>query len=301
MKNPKPYILLLTSRPDSWAATRLREAARLVNVSLRAFDSNKSFLEIKSDGGIVRFNGREVSLPLSIIPRLGPANQINSLTVLAQFESIGVPVCNGSYSADLAHDTYRTLLALKKAGVQIPHTARLISIKDLKNARKIIPGPPWILKTYTGAMGIGTMLIHKTDQLEALAATLWALGQPVLLQEYLSPVAGATNSDIRSLVVGKSVIGAIRRSAGLGEFRTNVHQGGRPDPVKLSKQEIKLAIKVTNAVGLNIAGVDWIETENGPVVLEVNATPGFQGFECATGIDAARAMVEYAMSLKFGD
>jgi ribosomal protein S6--L-glutamate ligase len=216
--------------------------------------------------------------------------------MLGHLEQSGVQSCNSSDAINTARDTLRTLTILKNAGLSVPRTARLLSIKDLRLAQKSIPGPPWILKTFTGAMGIGTMRVMAPDQLEAVAATIWALRQPILLQEFI-PSADRTAADMRALVVDGKIIGAIRRRAARGEFRANVHRGGKPEPVLISRKDADLALKAARAMRLGITGVDWIESERGPVFLEVNATPGFKGFESATGIDAAGAMIDYAAKL----
>jgi len=292
----KPYLLLLTARSTGWAAGRFRRAAKDRGIAIRTLDPADVMLETGSDTGSVMIAGRRLSAPIAVIPRFGPGNYENGLALLSQLEASGIPTCNPGYAIALARDTYRTLLELRNAGLRIPKTARVLSIRDLKPARGIVPGPPWILKTFTGAMGIGTMLVRDVDQLEALAATLWALGQPILMQEYVYSSSGKSD-DIRALVVGGKVLGAIQRLAPSGGYRANVHQGGTPQEIRLSRREKTIALKAAKAVGLNMAGVDWIETVNGPVLLEVNATPGFQGFESATGIDAAGAMVDYSLRL----
>ena len=261
---------------------------------MRGADPSKAMLVAGTDSESIRFHSRRITRPLAVLPRPGPGNYEDALMVLAHYESIGVPVCNTSRAIALARDTYLSLLEFRKAGLPIPHTARLLSIKDLRIAYKQIPGPPWILKTFTGAMGIGTMLAWQKDQLEAVAATLWALGQPILMQEYIR-TPDEHSADIRALVTGGKVIGAIRRSAPAGEFRANVHRGGIPEAIKPNREQKKIAIAAANAIGLDIAGIDWIETKDGPVVMEANATPGFQGFESATGIDVAGAMIDFAI------
>lgn len=224
---------------------------------------------------------------------MGPGNYENSLALLGHLETAGVPVCNSRTAIETARDTYKTLLCLQKHGFKVPQTARIVSMKDLPVARKKIPGPPWILKTFTGAMGIGTMLVTNVDQLEGISATLWALGQPVLMQEFVHSIEN-TATDVRALVIGKKVLGAIQRRAMQGEFRANVHRGGKAVIVDLKKSDRSLALGAARAVGLEIAGIDWIVTKDGPVILELNATPGFRGFESATGIDVAAAIVEFA-------
>ena len=251
-------------------------------------------LETGPDSDSIRFNSRKIGRPVAVLPRLGPGNYENGLMIVAHFESIGVPVCNTSESIALARDTYLSLLAFKEAHLRTPRTARLLSLKDLKIAYRIIPGPPWILKTFTGAMGIGTMLLWRKDQLEAVAATLWALGQPILMQEFVRTSSDRI-ADIRALVIGGKVVGAIRRSASAGEFRANVHRGGIPEAIKLGGKEERIARKAAEAISLDIAGIDWIETGEGPVLMEANATPGFQGFESATGVDVAALIVDFAV------
>jgi ribosomal protein S6--L-glutamate ligase len=296
MAKPAPYILHLTARPRGWGAKRFREASSKKNIKIRTADPARAMLEIGRGTGSVRINSRKFTTPSVVLPRFGPGNYENGLAMLAHLEASGIPVCNSSHSIALARDTYRTLHELQKAGLVVPVTARILSIKDLRIAIKSIPGPPWILKTFTGAMGIGTMLVHKKDQVEAIAATLWALKQPILMQEFIKSVC-AGSFDTRVLIVGGKVLGAIRRSAAIGEFRANVHRGGTPEPASLTKKENRLALKAARVIGLDVAGVDWLETPDGPVFLEVNATPGFQGFESATGIDVAGACIDFAWSL----
>ncbi len=293
MASTQPYVLVLTARSSGWGTARLREAAKARKIQIRTHDPSKAMLEIGSEPSI-RFHARNIPMPAVVLPRLGPGHYENGIAVLRQFEAMGVPVVNRADAIQLARDTYQSLLALRNAGLPVPMTSRILTMKDLKIARKHVPGPPWILKTFTGSMGIGTMLVHKVDQLEAVAATLWALHQPILLQEHI-PSRDTTISDIRTLIVGKQILSAIRRSATGGEFRANVHRGGTPTQVDLSRREMLLALKAATVSGLDIAGVDWIETVNGPVLLEVNATPGFQGFESATGIDVAGAMLDHAL------
>lgn len=296
MQGHKPYILHLTSRPDGWGAKRLREAARESGIHTRSADPHRTMLEISGDGDCARVHGRRIPRPSVVLPRLGPGNYEDGLAAIGHFEAVGIPVVNSAHAIGIARDTYQTLLKLKAAGLKVPSTARIISMKALRAAKKSIPGPPWILKTFTGAMGIGTMLIHKTDQLEAVAATLWALKQPMLLQEFIHPGNPEYVADYRAFVIGGEIIGIIRRTAGEGEFRANVHRGGTPERVVPSHKHERIAKRAAKAIGLELAGVDWIETADGPVVLEANATPGFQGFEDATGINVARAIIEYARS-----
>lgn len=292
----QPYILLLTSRPDGWPAVRLRSAARELDVPLRTANPDLMCLEIISGNLRVRYAGRLLPEPAVVLPRLGPGNYDTGLPALEHFESMGIPVINRAASTALARDTYSSLLALSRSGLKVPSTARMLSIKDLVKARKIIPGPPWILKTFTGTMGIGTMKVNAVDQLEAVAATIWALNQPILMQEFLHS-STHDYTDTRAFIVGGRVIGAIQRHAGTGEYRANIHKGATSEQVRLSYSQKEFALKAAGAIGLDIAGVDWIDTDDGPVVLEVNATPGFQGFEQSTGIDVARDIIIFAVKL----
>jgi ribosomal protein S6--L-glutamate ligase len=293
MADPKPYILVLTARASGWGNARLREAAKSRTIGIRTHDPSKALLEVGAELSI-RFHSRRIPMPAVVLPRLGPGHYENGFAVLRQFEAMGVPIINNADAIQLARDKYFSLLNLQRAGLRVPITMRILSMKDLKAARKEIKGPPWILKTFTGSMGIGTMLVEKSDQLEAVAATLWALHQPMLLQEYIRP-GDATISDIRTLIIGNRILSAIRRSATRGEFRANVHRGGTPTVASLTKRERDLALKAAKVSGLEIVGVDWIESADGPVILEVNATPGFQGFEAATGIDVAGEIIDFAV------
>jgi ribosomal protein S6--L-glutamate ligase len=296
MVKNKPYILLVTSRPDGWPSRRLRDSARKLRFSLKTINPSNVSLEIDSGEFRLRNMTRLFPMPNVVIPRLGPGNYETGLPLVRQFESAGIPVINSADSIALARETFSTLQILAKNGINTPRTAYLLSMKDLKNIRKFIPGPPWIVKTFTGAMGIGTMRADAVDQLEAISATIWATRNPILVQEFLETGSNA-HSDTRAFVINGKVVASMTRTAKKGEFRANVHMGGASESKKLSMDEKSIAVKAALAVGLDVAGVDWIESNGKKYVLEVNATPGFQGLEEATGVDIGRKIISFASKL----
>ncbi|MEA3165268.1 MAG: ribosomal protein S6--L-glutamate ligase, partial [Thermoplasmata archaeon] len=211
--------------------------------------------------------------------------------VVNQFEVMEVPVINTSRAIQHARDKLLSLQLLTRANVDLPRTAVIRTTEDLDEAIEQVGGIPCVLKLLKGTQGIGVMLAESREGLESILQAFWSLDHIVLLQEFIAESKG---KDVRAFVVGDKVVGAMRREAKIGDFRSNIHRGGTGRAVKLSKEVEESVLEATRALGLQVAGVDYLESRDGPKVIEVNASPGFEGLEQATEKDIAGEVVRYA-------
>jgi ribosomal protein S6--L-glutamate ligase len=226
-----------------------------------------------------------------VLPRIGNSITDYGLAVVNQFDMMGVPVVNMSYAIARSRDKLRSLQFLSRHDIDIPKTVMARGPAQLETALRIVGGPPVVLKLIQGTQGIGVMLAETTEALDSILHTLWSLGQNILIQEFISESRGR---DIRALVLGDRVVAAMRRTARVGDFRSNIHRGGSGKVIRLPVEFERVALESARIMGLHLAGVDMLESKSGPKVIEINSSPGFEGLEKATGIDIARAIVEYA-------
>jgi ribosomal protein S6--L-glutamate ligase len=229
-----------------------------------------------------------------VIPRIGASITGYGLAVVNQFDMMGVAVLNNSVPIARSRDKLRCLQLLARFGVDIPRTVMARDRSNIPRLLKDVGGLPAIVKLIRGTQGVGVMLASTLSELEGILATFSDLGQDIVLQEFISESRGR---DIRALVVGERVVAAMRRRAKRGEFRSNLHRGGRGKAVKLPKAYREAAVTAVRIVGLEVAGVDILETRDGPKVMEVNSSPGFEGLERATGFDIAGAIIDHALAL----
>ncbi|HUR24879.1 MAG TPA: RimK family alpha-L-glutamate ligase [Candidatus Thermoplasmatota archaeon] len=226
-----------------------------------------------------------------VVPRIGTTVTEVGCAVVNQFEVMGVPVINTARAIQHARDKLLSLQLLTRANVDLPRTAVIRSTEDLDEAIEQVGGIPCVLKLLKGTQGIGVMLAESREGLESILQAFWSLDHIVLLQEFIAESKG---KDVRAFVVGDKVVGAMRREAKIGEFRSNIHRGGTGTGIKLSREVEEHVLAATRALGLQVGGVDYLESKEGPKVIEVNASPGFQGLEQATGKDIAAEVVRYA-------
>jgi ribosomal protein S6--L-glutamate ligase len=226
-----------------------------------------------------------------VVPRIGTTVTEVGCAVVNQFEVMEVPVVNTARAIQHARDKLLSLQLLTRANVDLPRTAVIRSTEDLDEAIEQVGGIPCVLKLLKGTQGIGVMLAESREGLESILQAFWSLDHIVLLQEFIAESKG---KDVRAFVVGDKVVGAMRREAKIGDFRSNIHRGGTGRGLKLSKEVEEHVLAATRAMGLQVAGVDYLESRDGPKVIEVNASPGFQGLEQATGKDIAVEVVRYA-------
>ena len=228
-----------------------------------------------------------------VLPRIGASITEYGLAVVRQFSLMGIPVINNSVPIARSRDKLRSLQLLALHGIDIPRTVMARSPAQIERALQAVGGPPVVIKLIQGTQGVGVMLAETLPALEAILDTLWGLGQNILIQEF---VAESKGRDVRVLVVGGQVVAAMRRTARVGEFRSNIHRGGAGKSIRLEPEYEKVAVKATEVMGLQVAGVDLLESKEGPRVIEINSSPGFEGLEAATGRNIAMEILSYALA-----
>lgn len=289
-------LLFLTREPRLYSMRRFEQVCRKEGHMLSTLDVLACNLVLHPKDPQLWYAGDpvrpdEVDV---VVPRVGTTVTDVGCAVVNQFEVMGVPVVNTARAIQRARDKLLSLQLLTRAGVDLPRTAVIRSTADLDEAIDQVGGIPCVLKLLKGTQGIGVMLAESREGLESILQAFWSLDHIVLVQEF---VAESKGKDVRAFVVGDRVVGAMRREAKIGEFRSNIHRGGTGRSVKLSKDTEEHVLAATRTLGLQVAGVDYLESKDGPKVIEVNASPGFQGLEQATGKDIAGEIVRYAVQL----
>jgi len=226
----------------------------------------------------------------AILPRIGASITEYGLAVVKQFETLGMYSVNGSRSIAESRDKMRCLQILTEAGLQVPRTVLTRNVRELKAAVDAVQGLPVVLKVLQGTQGVGVMLVHTPVSLASVVDTLRGLKQDVILQQFIAEGAG---KDYRAFVVGDQVVAAMMRTAPAGEFRSNIHRGARGKFFQLPKDYERAAIRAAKVLGLGVAGVDIMESHSGPLILEVNSSPGFEGIEKVTGLNVAGMIISY--------
>jgi ribosomal protein S6--L-glutamate ligase len=226
-----------------------------------------------------------------VIPRIGASITNYGLAVVRQFDMMGVPVLNGAVAIARSRDKLRAMQLLTKKNIDVPKTVCARTPDSVELALSFVGGCPAIVKLQQGAQGIGTMIAETPQAVTSLLETLWAMGQDIILQEYIAESKG---KDYRAIVVGGRVIAAMRRQAKAGEFRSNLHRGGLGVRVDMDKRYAQTAALAVKVMGLEVAGVDMLESRAGPKILEINSSPGLEGIERTSGVDVAGAIIAHA-------
>jgi ribosomal protein S6--L-glutamate ligase len=225
-----------------------------------------------------------------VIPRIGASVTHYGLAVLRQFEMQGIFPLNESVAIGRSRDKLRALQLLARAGVGLPATAFAHGPRKAEDVVMEVGGAPVVIKLLEGTQGMGVILAETEASAKSIIEAFSAANVNILVQEYVREAAG---SDVRALVIGNRVVAAMKRTGRKGEFRANLHRGGKAEAVELTAEEIATAIRSAEALGLNVCGVDMLRATRGPLVLEVNSSPGIEGMENATGVDVAGAMIEF--------
>jgi len=284
-------LLILSRSPALYSTSRLVLAARARGHVATVADP-LDFHIVVSRGRPSMFLGNQVVPEADIvIPRIGASITNYGLAVVRQFDMMGVPVLNTSVAIARSRDKLRSIQLLTKKDIDVPKTVCARTPDSVELALSFVGGTPAIVKLQQGAQGIGTMIAETPQAVTSLLETLWAMGQDIILQEYIAESKGR---DYRAIVVGGRVIAAMRRQAKKGEFRSNLHRGGHGVSVTLDKRYRLAAVAATKVMGLEVAGVDMLEGKNGPKILEINSSPGLEGIERASGIDVAGAIITQA-------
>lgn len=291
---PRRRLLVLSRNPKLYSTRRLLQAAEGRGHALDVVDTLACTIVVETGRPLVIADGRELDGYDVVIPRIGASITSYGLAVVGQFERMGIPVANGADAIQSSRDKLKALQLLAAAGIAVPRTVMARKDADVKDAVRRVGGLPAIVKLTQGTQGIGVMIAHSMAEIGSILDTMWDLGQEIILQEF---VAESKGRDVRVLVVGGEAVGAMRRTARKGEFRSNLHRGGEGERIVLKPGYADCAVRAAHVLGLEVAGVDLLEAEGGPLVMEVNSSPGFEGLEAATKVDVAGLVVEHAARL----
>lgn len=283
-------IVILARNATLYSHQRLVEAGQERGHTMRVLDTARCYMNISSDSAIHYHGGECITSVDAIIPRIGASITFYGTAVVRHFESQGIYSVNSSVAIARSRDKLRSLQLLSQKSIPLPTTGFASSPEDTEDLIKMVGGAPLIVKLLEGTQGKGIVLAETKTAAKSVINAFKHLQENILVQEFIKEAQGC---DLRCFVVGDKCVAAYKRVATPGEFRANLHLGGAAMPVKLSSEERKLAIKAANAMGLNVAGVDLIRSARGPLVLEVNSSPGLLGVETATEQDVATAIIKF--------
>jgi ribosomal protein S6--L-glutamate ligase len=286
-------IGILARGKENYSIKRLHRAANRMGHVVTLMDPFDCYLHIGCKGHAIYHRRRPVDNLDVVIPRLGAATARYGLTVVEHFEWVGVPLVNSAKAIDDARNKFRSLRILESHGIPVPPTFTVGSTEFLEHSARRTGNYPFIAKPFEGTQGRGIMLLDTPLALSSTIGAMCDLYKDYIIQSFIEEAAGR---DIRALVIGGELICAMQRIARDGEFRANIHRGAVGIMIELKTEYAEIALKAADAMQLGISGVDILETKKGPVVIEVNPSPGFEGLEAATGMDIARKMIEYAVS-----
>lgn len=285
-------IAVLSRNKNLYSTKRLMEAGETRGHEMLLLDHMKCVLVIEQGRPHIYYNGKEVLDVNAVIPRIGASATFYGTAVVRQFEMMKIFTAVESQALVRSRDKLRSLQILARAGIGIPKTAFASSPhdKDINSVIDTIGGAPCVVKLLEGTQGIGVLLAENHKAAKSVIEAFLKLEANILVQEFIKESKGA---DVRAFVVDGQVVGAMKRQAKEGEFRSNLHRGGTASLIKLTAEERSTAIKAAKKLGLGIAGVDLLQSDRGPLVMEVNSSPGLEGIEGATGVDIAGKIIEY--------
>lgn len=289
-------IAILSKGPSNfkkrrlYTASRLAEAAQERGHTPRLLSHARCYMGMEQGIPNVHYRGKELPKIDAVIPRLGPSDISYGSAVVRQFEMRDVYSLTRSIALVRSRDKLRSLQLLSRAGIDIPKTAIANRTTDINDLVELVGGTPLIVKLVESTHGQGVVLAETKKAAKSVIQAFYSINQPILVQEFIAEAGGA---DIRALVVGGRVVGAMQRQGLDEEFRSNIHQGGSGEKVKLDRDERRIAVKAAKQLGLDVAGVDLVRSKRGPLVIEVNPSPGLEGIERATGRDIASKIIQH--------
>ncbi|PHQ58621.1 MAG: 30S ribosomal protein S6--L-glutamate ligase [Porticoccus sp.] len=283
-------IAILSRNADLYSTRRLKEAAIERGHEVRIIDVLKCYMNINIQNPSIHVKGVELPPFDVVIPRIGASVTTYGTAVLRQFEMMGVYPLNESVAITRSRDKLRSLQLLSRKGIGLPVTGYANKPSDIPDLIDMVGGPPLVVKLLEGTQGIGVVMAETRKAAESVIEAFMGLKADIMVQEYISESGGA---DIRCLVIGDKVVAAMQRQAQPGEFRSNLHRGGTATLARLSPAERSTAVRAAKTMGLNVAGVDILRSNHGPLVMEVNSSPGLEGIETATGKDVAGNIIQF--------
>ena len=283
-------IAILSRNSSLYSTRRLKEAAEEHGHTVRILDYLRCVIDIASHRPAIVYGGERLEDIDAIVPRIGASHTFYGTAVVRQFEMMGVYPSVESQGISRSRDKLRALQLLAAEGVGLPVTSFAHSTKDIDGLVSLVGGSPLVVKLLEGTQGMGVVLAETKKAAESVIGAFMQLDANILVQEFIKEANG---SDIRAFVVGNRVVAAMERTAAPGEFRSNVHRGGKAVRARLTPEERATAKRAAKILGLSIAGVDLMRSNHGPVVLEVNSSPGLEGIENATNIDVAGKVIDH--------
>jgi ribosomal protein S6--L-glutamate ligase len=284
------HIAILSRNKNLHSIRRLLKECRARRVQCDIINPLDCQLIVDNKESRIMVGNRLLPAYDAVLPRIGASITDYGLAVVQQFEAMGIYTVNGCRSIAQSRDKMTCLQILAGAGLKVPRTVLTRSRRSLESAVGAVNGLPTILKVLQGTQGVGVMLMHTPISLGSVFDTLRGLDQDLIIQQFIAEAAGR---DFRAFVVGDKVVAAMMRTAPEGEFRSNIHRGGEGRLVKLKPGVERAAVRAARVLGLEVAGVDLMESDHGPLVIEVNSSPGFEGIEKATGLNIAGMIVQH--------
>ena len=286
-------ILILSRNKNLYSTRRIFNAGINRGHEVRVVDYLRCYMNITSRKPTVYYGGESLGKADAVIPRIGASQTFYGTAVVRQFETMGSYCVNSSEAITASRDKLKSLQILAQAGINMPITGFASHTMDIEGVIEKVGSVPLVMKLLQGTQGQGIVLAETRKAAESVMSAFRQLEADILVQEFIKESSG---TDIRALVVGDNVVAAMRRVAPEGEFRSNVHRGGRTEQIILNQEEEKIAVEAASVLGLRIAGVDLMRSKRGPLVLEVNSSPGLEGIEASSGVDVAGNIVRFIES-----
>ena len=283
-------IAILSRKRALYSTRRLVEAAQQQGHEVQVIDTLRCYMNITSHKPEIHYRGENLTGFDAVIPRIGASITFYGTAVVRQFEMMGVFSLNESVAIARSRDKLRSLQLLSRKGIGLPVSGFAHSPDDIEDLIKMVGGAPVVIKLLEGTQGIGVVLAETQKAAESVIEAFMGLKANILVQEFIKEAGG---SDIRCLVIGEKVVAAMMRRAREGEFRSNLHRGGTAELIRITPEERSTAVRAAAAMGLNVAGVDILRSNHGPVIMEVNSSPGLEGIEKATGKDIASMIIDF--------
>lgn len=283
-------LAVLSREPSNYSSQRLVAAGEARGHEIRVIDTLRCYMNIASHRPSIHYKGEALENVDAIIPRIGSSVTFYGTAVVRQFEMMGTKTLNSSLSISRSRDKLRSMQMLARKGIGLPVTGFAHSPDEIPDLIQMVGGAPLVVKLLEGTQGIGVVLCETRKAAESVIEAFLGLKTDILVQEYIKEAGGA---DIRCFVIGDKVVSSIKRQAAPGEFRSNLHRGGSAEVVKITPEERKTAVRAAKVMGLEVAGVDILRSNHGPVVMEVNSSPGLEGIENATGKDIATLIIRH--------
>ena len=283
-------IAILSRNKGLYSTRRLIEAAEARGHTVEVLDTLHCYMNINSLVPSMHYKGEELNDFDAVIPRIGASITFYGTAVLRQFEMMGVYPLNESVAISRSRDKLRSMQLMARKGIGLPVTGFAHSPDDIPDLIDMVGGAPLVIKLLEGTQGIGVVLAETRKAAESVIEAFMGLKANIMVQEYIKEAGGA---DIRCFVVGDRVVAAMKRQAAEGEFRSNLHRGGTASVIRITPDERATAVRAAKTMGLNVAGVDILRSKHGPLVMEVNSSPGLEGVEQSTNIDVAGKIIEF--------